>query len=373
MPNPNALVGRVVRLDPTFEERPRGERSVILGGEERARLDPADPKTDGYARVLDSAAKAGRPVYLEIDPATGLVRRLLLPDFGAVEQVKIADDDSLRVLMAHGHAVHTLRPSHEDFAAFAERLRESARDRRMPLIITFERDGVIVDVRAFRPGPDGDPPPPFPEPRGPVPPLEWLRRFLRWIFEWPLWPWRWPVFLGCVSGARAQEIFDAMAATGCDPSTAPAPCIPFRYPTDGCFARAHEMVRLMIAMGHSPRKVWIKGSLLAPTKNDPDCAVGWGWHVAPTICVRKTWWFWSERMVIDPSLFTTPVSKATWKGAQGDANAILFDTVSDYYFYVYGASYDPGYVQTNADLVNYRTELLLQTVNYGPAPYAFCP
>ena len=34
----------------------------------------------------------------------------------------------------------------------------------------------------------------------------------------------------------------------------------------------------------------------------------WGWHVAPTLCVRGPGFFQHQDMVIDPSLFTTPVS-----------------------------------------------------------------
>ena len=66
-----------------------------------------------------------------------------------------------------------------------------------------------------------------------------------------------------------QSIFNAMAATSCDPLTVPVPCIPFRYPDDGCWARASEMCRLMIAMGRSPGKVWIDGSLEVISSNKP--------------------------------------------------------------------------------------------------------
>jgi hypothetical protein len=41
-------------------------------------------------------------------------------------------------------------------------------------------------------------------------------------------------------------------------------------------------------------------------------------------------------MVIDPSLFTTPVSKATWTGVQGDPNASLTD--SDGSLFISGAT-----------------------------------
>jgi hypothetical protein len=166
-----------------------------------------------------------------------------------------------------------------------------------------------------------------------------------------------------------------MAATSCDPLTVPAPCIPFRYPDDGCWARAHEMCRLMINLGLSPRKVWIDhsaGSVLhVSTRNNPKCYVEWGWHVAPTLCVRGPTFFQTRRMVIDPSLFTSPVSEATWKGVQGDPNATLTHTGADQFWH--GGGTDPTYSASNAILAQYRLALQSRAVQVGAPPYANCP
>jgi len=173
-----------------------------------------------------------------------------------------------------------------------------------------------------------------------------------------------------MSATNAQQVFDAMNATSCDPLTVPAPCIPFLYPDDGCWARAHEMCRLMINMGLTPKKVWIQGSLYVSTRNKPNCYVQWYWHVAPTLCVRGPGVFQTQHMVIDPSLFTTPVSKPTWKGVQGDPNATLSDTdASDYLW----GNTDPNYVQTNYFLAIYRLQLQNRALQQGPPPYANCP
>ena len=168
-----------------------------------------------------------------------------------------------------------------------------------------------------------------------------------------------------------------MSVNTCNPAGIAAPCIPFLYPDDGCWARAHEMARLMIGMGYVPRKVWIRGSLLTPTRNNPNCFVRWGWHVAPTICVRhwwrwwhRLWWWWGQRMVIDPSLFTTPVTLAQWKSVQGDPNASL--THTDWTDYWFGAT-DPSYTDTNYYLAYYRTALQNRVNQAGPPPYAHCP
>lgn len=162
-----------------------------------------------------------------------------------------------------------------------------------------------------------------------------------------------------------------MSATTCDPLTVPSPCIPFLYPDDGCWARAHEMCRQMIALGLSPKKVWIQGDLEVGTTNHPACGVEWNWHVAPTLCVRGP--FLSRRdMVIDPALFTTPVTRATWKSVQGDPNATLTDT-SAAIFLLWGSVTDPTYSKTNERLDFYRLQLLARAVEHGPPPYTHCP
>jgi len=196
-----------------------------------------------------------------------------------------------------------------------------------------------------------------------------LDRIWRWRWRW--WLWRW---FRCVSATKAQQVFDAMNATSCNPLTVPAPCIPFLYPDDGCWARAHEMCRLVINMALKPKKVWIQGNLYVSTKNNPNCGVWWGWHVAPTLCVRGPGFFQTQDMVIDPSLFTTPVSKATWKGVQGDPKATLTDSDASIY-YLWGSITDPSYAQTNQKLALYRLQLQNRAIDpqIGPPPYANCP
>lgn len=366
MPNPNAVVGWVERLIPPVGEPKRGDerqgRVLSFADGRSVAFDPADAKAEALARVIDSASRLKRPVYIEVDPASGYVRRLLLPDVSRPREIR-PTDGGVDVLLEQSHAIRRLNRAHPDFAEFEKLLR--GKDW---LIVTPDgRD--IIDVRTFKPGPDGDLPPKL---RRPPFFLEWWR----WFWRWPIWPWRWWWWFGCVSKTYAQQVFDQMSATICAPLTAPAPCIPFNYPTDGCWARAHEMVRLMKALNLKPKKVWIQGyPLVAATKNDPDCSVTWGWHVAPTLCVRQGKFFslWGEQMVIDPSLFTTPVTKAQWKGVQGNPNATLTDTDGDYYWWTSNIPDDPGYASTNYYLNVYRTALLNQSVAHGAPPYAHCP
>ena len=378
MPNPNAVVSSVIRLEPPLDRAPaemlRAERglSVELEGGRHVRLDPADARSPGFAQILDGLNKQGLPVYLEIDPATSVITRLLIPYVTRILGVDLSDQDVLDVKLEYSHARHVLRRGQPDFAELEKQLREAMRGGG-PVILTEDDAHNIIDVRSFVPGPGG-PLTPFPKPELPRPiswPLRWIWKLLSWIWYWPWWPWWW---FCCMSMTKAQQVFDSMNATSCNPLTVPVPCIPFLYPDDGCWGRAHEMCRLMINMGLSPRKVWIEAStrLHVNTRNNPACFVEWHWHVAPTLCVRGPSFFQTQSMVIDPSLFATPVSKATWKGVQGDLNATLTDSDASI-FYLWTGATDPTYVATNQVLATYRLRLLNRALQFGPPPYANCP
>lgn len=378
MPNPNAVVSNVIRFEPPLDRAPaellRAERGLFveLEGRRRVRLDSADPRSVGFAQILDGLSKLRLPVYLEIDPTTSVITRLLIPHLSRVVGVRQIDEGVLDVELELSHGRHILRRGQPDFDELERQLREAVTNRG-PVIVTEDDEHNIIDVRNFRPGPDA-PLPPFPPevpPREKWPPRR-IRDLLERIWLWKWWPWRW---FCCISMSKAQHVFDAMNATSCNPLTVPPPCIPFLFPDDGCWARAHEMCRLMINMGLSARKVWIRASfghwLHVNTRNNPACYVEWGWHVAPTLCLRGPSFFQTQRMVIDPSLFTTPVSEATWKGVQGDPGATLTDSDASQYWP--GGGTDPTYSDTNIRLAYYRLQLQNRAIQHGPPPYANCP
>jgi hypothetical protein len=380
MPNVNAIISRSIRLDPPLDRATaelRAERSVSveLDGGRRVRLDPVNPRSVGFAQILDGLRSQHLPVYVEIDPATEAITRLLIPLIVRVISIG-SRPGALDVALAPSHARHVLQLDNPDSSELERQLR-GALETGQPVIITEDDSHHILDVRPLTPTSE-EPLPPFPPSPPEQPPspdrwrLSWIQRLPQLIWRWIYWPWWW---FRCLSTKRAQEVFDAMAITSCDPLTVPAPCIPFKYPDDGCWARAHEMCRLMINMGLSPRKVWIDASfgywLHVNTKNNPQCFVDWGWHVAPTLCVRGPSIFQTQRMVIDPSLFTTPVSEATWKGVQGDPNATLTHTGADQFSH--GGGTDPTYSASNAILAQYRLALQNRANQVGPPPYANCP
>src|SRR6266566_5671503 len=101
MPNPNAVVSSVIRLEPPLDRAPaemlRAERglSVELEGGRRVRLDPANPRSAGFAQILDGLSKQRLPVYLEIDPATTTITRLLIPHATRILGVRPSDEGAL--------------------------------------------------------------------------------------------------------------------------------------------------------------------------------------------------------------------------------------------------------------------------------------
>jgi Glutaminase len=377
MPNLNAVVSNIIRFEPPLDRAPaemlqtENGLSVELEDGRRVRLDSANPHSTGFTQILDGLSKQRLPVYLEVDPKTLFITRLLIPHVTRIVGLRQIDEGVLGVELEVSHARHVLRHSQKDFTELEKLVQEGLRTEK-PAIITEDDSHNIIDIRFFMPPPDGPdvPLPPFPPVEPPIErwPPNWLKNLIDRIWFWQWWPWWW---FRCISMTKAQQVFDSMNSRSCAPLTVPVPCIPFLFPDDGCWARAHEMCRLMIGMGLSPRKVWIRGSLYVSTKNNPNCHVWWGWHVAPTLCVRGPGFFQTQRMVIDPSLFTTPVSNATWKGVQGDSNATLTDSDSSQFWPSGGT--DPTYSDTNYYLAIYRLQLQNRAIQQGPPPYSNCP
>jgi len=361
MPKPNTFVADVVGLSPPLDRLAAellrsGPISVQFARDQVVRLDPSDSRSADYAGILDELRAARQPAYIEFDGTTRMIRLLLIPLVSRV--LNIVEGDDIAVELEHSHARHLLKRANPYFGEFLGILRD-AQAKRSWVAVTDDRHEVI-DARPHAAPSEQLPSGPS-EPRRTGPERLW----------WRLIDWLRCLLLcfRCVSAKKAKDMFDLAATQTCNPVSAPVPCIPFLYPDNGCWARAHEMCRLMIAAGAHPRKVWISGFLHVNTRNNPQCYIEWIWHVAPTLCVRTSL-FAIEDRVIDPSLFTSPVSKQTWKSVQS-ATATLTD--SDWTLYRRPAETDPGYTKTKIDLQTYRTALKVRSANDGPPPYANCP
>lgn len=351
------IMGGVVEITPNLD-RPamtmlseaRTSPQVRFDTAETAGIDPANPRSAMFTEVLDEARRAMLPVYVEVDDATNAIAELHIPLVVRVIETTAEANGDINVVLEVSHAQHRLLRSNDRFDELLARLREAQASGQTVVVAENDRHE-ILDVKVA--------------PHPPVGREVLLRSPAAMQLEAP------PV---TVTPQRASELFHLVSAQTCDPRTDPPPCIPFLYPDDGCWARAHQMCRLMIGAGAQPGKVWIYGSLSVDTRNNPHCSVPWGYHVAPTLQVKDG--ATVQTMVLDPSLFSQPVPEATWKGVQHDAAAVLAETDATVFYRSPSGQIDldPNYSDTARTLATYRLKLKLRsTGSDGPPPYAHCP
>jgi hypothetical protein len=137
-----------------------------------------------------------------------------------------------------------------------------------------------------------------------------------------------------------------------------------------CDLMIKESVTPGITLKVEPEKVWIDGQLYGvKTKNHPNCAISWGWHVAPTLLVTTP--NGPQRMVVDPSLFPGgPVTPEEWKKAQSDPNATL--TYTPRTKYTHWDNTVATEAIANNDMEYYRNLLKNRIAKYNPPPYKCC-
>ena len=344
----NAFIGGIRSLSPSREilaARPPQEQprtvTVSFEGDRVGLLDLSYPRALVWAKMIDYLRKNNRPVYVEIDPDTSIITRLYAPDAARVWHIKPHGEEVVHVVFYTSSARHYLRRNHPDFQKMLNALQAAMDTNSTVLVTSTHHDFEIIDVRPLPSSFGVEAPPSPPAPPVPDPPVTW---------------------------ERAVELFNMMAARSCVPCSAADPCIPFRYPPNGCWIRAHLMCYLMTDEGETPEKVWIAGDLLALSSNVPECHVDWGWHVAPTLMVTQTSGP-DIKMVIDPSLCDKPVTLEEWKSLQGDTSATLTPSSWDKYWPDGGTATQ---AQANNDMELYRHKLDELCNDFGPLPYE-CP
>lgn len=348
MPGRDVIVGRVQEVPENASNVP-GERSgvqLVFDGGQTARIDGADQRAEAWLAAVRTLQAARLPAYVEIDADSSVVTDVLVPIVVRVGEIRDVGD-AVEVELVISQAQHQLRRTDPRFTELLGVL-ERARDRGEPVLVTERLDAhVIIDVR---PLPGGMAPPPTPSEQALAPEAAT------------------PVSLGV-----ANQMFTMLNGQTCCSTSPTGSCIPFTYPDDGCWGRAHEMCRLMAQRGVQSDKVWIYGSLRVTSANKPDCQVRWGWHVAPTLPVMIGAAI--HTYVLDPALFTSPVPQATWAGVQGDAGARLVASGSEVFYRssIGSVVHDPTYSQTNSVLATYRAQLQLRSASgTGPPPYPQC-
>lgn len=322
-------------------------------------LDLHDPRAVTWARLLDLYQRNARPVYVEIDPESNVITLVLLPHPSRVMDIVPRQDGDVNITLFTSEAPHLLKRENPDFSTLLAQL-QTAKDTQTTVLLTATvEDQEIIDVRPLPPSLKR-PSTPAAVPRNTPPP--------------PLDP------------QQAQQLFDSMSAVTCDgisSSCGSYPhCIPFLYPRDGCYARAHEMCRRLMNQGLTPEKVWIYGGLHVDTANWHECEINWSWHVAPTLRVATPGSPpEGEKLVIDPSLCKSPVSIAEWKALQSITADIRESSWEPFWsgWYLHPESdwdaegiTDPVFEKTNLFLQEFCGLLHEKCDVYGPPPYQ-CP
>ncbi|MBB6369431.1 protein-glutamine glutaminase [Chryseobacterium shigense] len=170
--------------------------------------------------------------------------------------------------------------------------------------------------------------------------------------------------------ATLNSMFNLIKNQACGTSTASSPCITFRYPVDGCYARAHKMRQILINNGYDCEKQFVYGNLKASTGT---CCVSWSYHVAILVSYKNASGV-TEKRIIDPSLFSSgPVTDTAWRNACintscGSASVSSYaNTTGSVYYRSPSASYlyDDNLINTNCVLTKFS---LLSGCSPSPAP-----
>lgn len=126
-----------------------------------------------------------------------------------------------------------------------------------------------------------------------------------------------------VSLAQARLLFTDLANLSFVNDAGQDTPVPYHYPTDGCYSRAHLMAERLTSLGYASEKVFAVSrkdggsGLHVPSRraNDMpgDPTVTWWYHVAPIIQVQQTDGS-TARMVMDPSTANEPITIQAWTG-----------------------------------------------------------
>jgi hypothetical protein len=292
-------------------------------------------------------------VYVEVNPESQMITDVQVPVTGHLHYLEQDPGGELNFALDSSQRRFSIQPSNPLYPDFQKILREAHEQQAMIIVTENDEEEEIVDIR-LAPNPTG---PALREAEGTAPALVAPR--LR------------PVTL-----QRATALFGMVHCQSCNPKTGAPPCIPFLYARDGCYARAHQMCRLIIADGDEPGKIWNFGHLTVKTPNEPRCEVSWWFHVAPVLQVDTAGPLGPQLYIVDPSLFPGPVPVQNWVAVQGNRPCDQKFTSSEPYLPQMNERfrYDPTYTKTEKDLAHYRAALRRRCGAHGPPPppYAKC-
>jgi hypothetical protein len=135
------------------------------------------------------------------------------------------------------------------------------------------------------------------------------------------------------------------------------PYIPFQFVADGCYARAHKARQLIESYyGYTSYKVFNYACNYSSTLSvnatlwGNNCCVHWWYHVASYVIVQVG--LLQYAYVIDPSMFSGPVSITTWVAAQKNVSCGYGGAAQGQVYYTSNA-YAPSTINSPCTLVPY--------------------
>src|SRR5438876_597093 len=122
MPNPNVIVDGISQLSPAVHPQaarggqpPAGVTRVQFHGGRSGLLNMGNPRSAVWVEVLDSLWQANEPAFVEIDPRTNEITRLLCPVTVHVEALRPAPTGDVEVDLLISQARHYLKRANPDF------------------------------------------------------------------------------------------------------------------------------------------------------------------------------------------------------------------------------------------------------------------
>ncbi|MBC7862108.1 MAG: hypothetical protein IAF38_03985 [Bacteroidia bacterium] len=327
----NAATEKVQPLTITFE------------GDQKVLLDQNNPQAISWAKKIDYLQKNNRPVYIETDD-NNTITKLCTPEAALIWKIETEDERIVHVYLHTNCVVYTLNRDHSNFETMLNDLHAAMDKGSQVLVTATHREYEITDVRPMLFLFGNEEPEEEEEPEPDVP-------------------------AKTVTPERAEELFKMMQTKTCTAGAAKGTdCVPFNYPGSGCWVRAHLMGFFLREQKETPAKIWCDGRpyLWAFTKNDPNCRVGWGWHVAVTLVVedkngKKT------LTVFDPSLSDKPLPAKDWQDLQNDVNSVTRESKWQQYHHFSGTA---SKKTANIDMEEHRVNLDNLCREQGaPPPY----
>jgi hypothetical protein len=354
---------------PASVKKPTVAGTVTFDNDVKASSDPTSTRSRAYLQLLSDLWRIHHPAYVELsdqdDAGVRTIVRVHVPLVvwvTGLASLEVGVGVTLHVSCAR----HVLLKTNPRFAELFDILRNALGTSARVAVTEDPTDHRIIDVAPFDELPN-----PAPEvvsdaltAAAVIPSVAKSSAKKKKKKKRPLTP---------------QQLFTLVSKAACNPAKPGHSCIPFLFPRDGCWARAHEMCRLMIAVGAAPRKVWVSVSasslMKVRTANDPACEVSWSFHVAPLVGKGRA------SRVIDPATCRRAVSLSVWLKRMHPSHPHRIETASSAYRPHVEANFgdhhnqftrDDDFSETAHDLGVFQSQLSAQTIANGPAPFAPC-